>query len=71
MTRHRILAILSVLLVASLVLTACPAPAPADTSADEGQQAAPAPAEGLVNITYSYGSRGYSGGPADGGGCDE
>ena len=64
MTRHRVLAVLSVLLVASLVLTACPAPAPADSAAAEGQQegAAMSPADGLVNITYSYGSRGI---PAD------
>ena len=62
MTRHRVLILLSVLLIASLMLTACPAPA-AEMPAAESDQAAAAPmSDGLVNITYTYGSRGI---PAD------
>ena len=65
MTRKRVLTVLSVLLVASMLLTACPAPAaaPQEAPAAEGRQdASPSPAEGLVNITYTFGSRGI---PAD------
>lgn len=61
---RRSLLLFNLCLVLALLLAACPAPAPQAAPADDGNQdaAAPMSSDGLVDITYTYASRGI---PAD------